>query len=76
MCDFIDNTKIPWMRMIRKGMPDWEDQKESWKILRKAQVDTVRKIAHQFYTSTIRNLCKHGKTPLHFAVRVGNTGDT
>ena len=71
MCDFIDNTKIPWMRMIRKCMPDWEDQQESWSILRRVRVDTVREIAdevHQFYAWGLKDT---GQTPLHFAVRTG-----
>ena len=71
MCDFIDNTKIPWMRIIQKSLPDWDNQKESWSILRRVRVDTVRQLAcHvcQFYAwgSKITGL-----TPLHFAAKKG-----
>ena len=65
MCDFIDNTKIPWMRIIQKSLPDWDNQKESWSILRRVRVDTVRQLACR-----IRLQWQvAGRTPLHFAAR-------
>ena len=77
MCDFIDNTKIPWKRIIKKytrNNDGDEDLQNLWnKVLNRNSVNTVREIARavrQFYTIWPLDI-EDKKTPMHFAVISG-----
>ena len=72
MCNFIDNTKIPWMRMINKHMGDNEQLQKSWtKVLHKCNVEIIRQLA--LTVNLFQMYMCNGTTPLHFAVRSGQT---
>ena len=75
MCDFIDNTKIPWKRIIKKYIQNNDDELQNlWnKVLHRNSVNTVRELAcavRQFYTENSWAI-RDKQTPMHFAVRSG-----
>ena len=72
-CDFIDNEKIPWIRMIKKYVQSPQQQEVWRRLLRRINTEIERELAcsvHQFYTKHPKSI-GDGKSTLHFAAMTG-----